>query len=199
MVILNHGGRQLDGAPATLDALSGCAAVGRARIRLAFDGGIRRGSDIFKAIALGAQHCFYRTGGDLGSCSEFLDLTAVQLHGSLTFQQYKGQEGVDALRVERDPPCLDSLIVPVKAFAWFPLSRAVFPAAVCARHPVFFALPSGVASRVLATPRGLLADVLRVSPLLAIKALFSEDSCLKLPDLEQMCVDHETSARPRRV
>ena len=58
IVISNHGGRQLDGAPATLDALRACAPVARGRIQITVDGGIRRGSDIFKAIALGAQHCF---------------------------------------------------------------------------------------------------------------------------------------------
>lgn len=58
IVISNHGGRQLDHAPSTLDALRVCAPVARGRIQIAVDGGIRRGSDIFKAIALGAQHCF---------------------------------------------------------------------------------------------------------------------------------------------
>ncbi|KIW77229.1 hypothetical protein Z517_09675 [Fonsecaea pedrosoi CBS 271.37] len=58
VLISNHGGRQLDGVPATLDCLRECAQVSRDRIQMAVDGGIRRGSDMFKAIALGAQHCF---------------------------------------------------------------------------------------------------------------------------------------------
>lgn len=58
VVISNHGGRQLDGMPATIDALAECAPVARGRIQIAIDGGIRRGSDIFKALALGAQYCF---------------------------------------------------------------------------------------------------------------------------------------------
>lgn len=58
VVVSNHGGRQLDGVPATLDALRQCAPIARGRIKIAVDGGIRRGSDIFKAIALGAQFCF---------------------------------------------------------------------------------------------------------------------------------------------
>ncbi|KAE8372034.1 FMN-dependent dehydrogenase [Aspergillus bertholletiae] len=58
VIISNHGGRQLDGVPATLDALRECAPVAAGRIPLAIDGGIRRGSDIFKAVALGASHCF---------------------------------------------------------------------------------------------------------------------------------------------
>lgn len=58
IVISNHGGRQLDGMPSTLDALRVCAPVARGRIPITIDGGIRRGSDIFKAIALGASYCF---------------------------------------------------------------------------------------------------------------------------------------------
>ena len=58
IVISNHGGRQLDGMPSTIDALAECAPVARGRIQIAVDGGIRRGSDIFKALALGAQWCF---------------------------------------------------------------------------------------------------------------------------------------------
>ncbi|RSL89517.1 hypothetical protein CDV31_015858 [Fusarium ambrosium] len=57
VLISNHGGRQLDGVPATLDALRACVPVAKSKIKLAVDGGIRRGSDIFKAIALGADFC----------------------------------------------------------------------------------------------------------------------------------------------
>ncbi|EEU35106.1 uncharacterized protein NECHADRAFT_94898 [Fusarium vanettenii 77-13-4] len=57
ILISNHGGRQLDGVPATLDALRECAPVANNKIKLAVDGGIRRGSDIFKALALGADFC----------------------------------------------------------------------------------------------------------------------------------------------
>ena len=58
IVVSNHGGRQLDGVPATIDALPECAAAAKGRIKIAIDGGIRRGSDVFKALALGADFCF---------------------------------------------------------------------------------------------------------------------------------------------
>ena len=58
VIISNTGGRQLDGVPATLDSLRDCAPVAKGKIKIAVDGGIRRGSDIFKAIALGADFCF---------------------------------------------------------------------------------------------------------------------------------------------
>ena len=58
VLISNHGGRQLDGVPAALDSLRQCAPIAKGHIKTAVDGGIRRGSDIFKAIALGADFCF---------------------------------------------------------------------------------------------------------------------------------------------
>lgn len=58
IVVSNHGGRQLDGVPATLDALPECAAAAAGQIRIHIDGGIRTGTDIFKALALGAECCW---------------------------------------------------------------------------------------------------------------------------------------------
>jgi len=54
VVVSNHGGRQLDGAPATLDALPEVVEAVESRIPVLLDGGIRRGTDVLKALALGA-------------------------------------------------------------------------------------------------------------------------------------------------
>jgi isopentenyl diphosphate isomerase/L-lactate dehydrogenase-like FMN-dependent dehydrogenase len=55
VVVSNHGGRQLDGAPATLDALPEVAEAIAGRVEVYLDGGIRRGTDVAKALALGAR------------------------------------------------------------------------------------------------------------------------------------------------
>jgi L-lactate dehydrogenase (cytochrome) len=57
IALSNHGGRQLDGAPSIVELLPDVAAAVRGRIQLICDGGVRRGSDIVKALALGADAC----------------------------------------------------------------------------------------------------------------------------------------------
>jgi lactate oxidase len=53
--VSNHGGRQLDGSPAAFDSLQRVAAEVQGQVPLIFDSGIRRGLDVFKAIAAGAD------------------------------------------------------------------------------------------------------------------------------------------------
>ncbi len=55
VVVSNHGGRQLDGAPATLQALPGVVAAVGGDAEVLIDGGIRRGSHVVAALALGAR------------------------------------------------------------------------------------------------------------------------------------------------
>ncbi|MFT0534045.1 alpha-hydroxy acid oxidase [Castellaniella hirudinis] len=55
IVVSNHGGRCLDTLPATLDALPAITQALAGRLPILLDGGIRRGTDILKALALGAQ------------------------------------------------------------------------------------------------------------------------------------------------
>ncbi len=53
--VSNHGGRQLDGVPASLRALPEVVAAVNGQVEVLMDGGIRRGADIVKAICLGAR------------------------------------------------------------------------------------------------------------------------------------------------
>lgn len=55
IVVSNHGGRQLDSSPATLDALPAIVRAVNGKVPVLVDGGVRRGSDILKARAMGAQ------------------------------------------------------------------------------------------------------------------------------------------------
>jgi lactate 2-monooxygenase len=55
VIVSNHGGRQVDGAIATLDALPGIVQAVDGRIPVLMDSGVRGGADVFKALALGAR------------------------------------------------------------------------------------------------------------------------------------------------
>lgn len=55
VIVSNHGGRVLDGQPATIEVLPEIAAAIAGRTPILLDGGIRRGGDVFKALALGAS------------------------------------------------------------------------------------------------------------------------------------------------
>jgi isopentenyl diphosphate isomerase/L-lactate dehydrogenase-like FMN-dependent dehydrogenase len=74
VIVSNHGGRQLDGAIAALDALPGVVEAVGDRTTVLFDSGIRRGADVFKAMALGARavllgrpYCYgLAVGGEAG-------------------------------------------------------------------------------------------------------------------------------------
>ena len=84
IVVSNHGGRQLNGALATLDALPEIVDAVQKKVPVHMDGGIRHGTDVFKALALGA---------------DFVWIGRPVLWGLA----YKGQEGVElALRLLKD-------------------------------------------------------------------------------------------------
>jgi L-lactate dehydrogenase (cytochrome) len=57
MVVSNHGGRQLDGAPSSIEALPEIADAVGSRMEIMFDSGIRSGQDVMRALALGAKSC----------------------------------------------------------------------------------------------------------------------------------------------
>ncbi|HEU0083503.1 MAG TPA: alpha-hydroxy acid oxidase [Bradyrhizobium sp.] len=57
LVVSNHGGRQLDGAPSSAEMLPKIADAVGAQMEIMFDGGIRSGQDVVRALALGARSC----------------------------------------------------------------------------------------------------------------------------------------------
>src|SRR5437764_149859 len=57
LIVSNHGGRQLDGAPSSISALPKVADAVGGDIEVMFDGGIRTGADVLRALALGARSC----------------------------------------------------------------------------------------------------------------------------------------------
>jgi len=57
IVVSNHGGRQLDGAPSSISALPKIVETVGSKTEVMFDGGIRTGADIMRALALGARSC----------------------------------------------------------------------------------------------------------------------------------------------
>ncbi|NXU91569.1 HAOX2 oxidase, partial [Xiphorhynchus elegans] len=84
IIVSNHGGRQLDEGPATIDALVEVVEAVRGRVEVYLDGGIRKGSDVLKALALGAKCVFIGRPALWGLA-------------------YKGEEGLqDVLRILQD-------------------------------------------------------------------------------------------------
>jgi len=69
VMVSNHGGRQLDGVPSAAAALPAIAEAISGKIPVLMDGGIRRGGDIVKALALGADACLIGRAGLYGLAS----------------------------------------------------------------------------------------------------------------------------------
>ncbi len=57
LVVSNHGGRQLDGAPSSIEVLPEIADAVGSQMEILFDGGVRSGQDVMRALALGAKSC----------------------------------------------------------------------------------------------------------------------------------------------
>src|SRR3954468_8323264 len=57
LVVSNHGGRQLDGAPSSIEVLPEIVDTVGSQIEIMFDGGVRSGQDVMRALALGAKSC----------------------------------------------------------------------------------------------------------------------------------------------
>lgn len=103
IVVSNHGGRQLDGVPASIECLPAIAAVAKDRLRILLDSGVRRGSDVLKALALGADAVLLgratlygvALGGEAGA-AHALDILARELRLTQALLGYPTVEQLNA-------------------------------------------------------------------------------------------------------
>lgn len=116
IVVSNHGGRVLDSQQATIDALPDVVAAVAGRVPVLLDGGIRRGSDVFKALALGASavlvgrpivHALAVAGA--AGVAHVLHLLRVELEMTMALCGCRTVAGIDLSRIERSggPPAAD--------------------------------------------------------------------------------------------
>ncbi len=90
LVVSNHGGRQLDGAPSSIEVLPEIVDAVGSQIEILFDGGIRSGQDVMRALALGAKSCMigrayaYGLGaGGQAGVAKAIDLIAKELETTM--------------------------------------------------------------------------------------------------------------------
>jgi len=106
IIVSNHGGRQLDNCPASIDALAHVADAVGDRIEVFMDGGIRRGSDVVKARALGASAVFVgrpwfwglAAGGQEG-VERMLEIFSDEIDRTLALLGSPDFEAVDSSRI----------------------------------------------------------------------------------------------------
>jgi L-lactate dehydrogenase (cytochrome) len=102
IVVSNHGGRQLDGASSSISVLPGIVDAVGAEIETMFDGGIRSGKDIMRALALGAKSCLigrsYAWGigaGGRAGAAKAIDVLAKELDVTMALCGYKRVVDID--------------------------------------------------------------------------------------------------------
>jgi isopentenyl diphosphate isomerase/L-lactate dehydrogenase-like FMN-dependent dehydrogenase len=90
VIVSNHGGRQLDGLPAALDALPSVIAEVGTRADVILDGGVRRGADVVTALCLGARACmigrpwlYGLAWGGTGGVEAVLGVLEAEVHTTL--------------------------------------------------------------------------------------------------------------------
>ncbi len=101
LVVSNHGGRQLDGAPSSIAALPPIVEAVGSSIEILFDGGIRSGQDVMRAVALGAHACLcgrayiYGLGaGGLAGVARAIEIIRSELDVSMALT---GVSAIDAI------------------------------------------------------------------------------------------------------
>jgi L-lactate dehydrogenase (cytochrome) len=102
LVVSNHGGRQLDGAPSSISMLPNIVEAVGAQIEVMFDGGIRSGQDLLRALALGAHSCMLGrayvyglgAGGEAG-VSKAIELIGKELDVTMALTGIQSIKGID--------------------------------------------------------------------------------------------------------
>lgn len=110
VMVSNHGGRQLDGALASIDALPEVVAAVKGRVPVFLDGGIRRGTDVLKALALGAtavgigKPVFFAlaVGGQQG-VERLLHLLKTELEAAMALCGVEKVEDISGKLITRHP------------------------------------------------------------------------------------------------
>jgi isopentenyl diphosphate isomerase/L-lactate dehydrogenase-like FMN-dependent dehydrogenase len=110
VIVSNHGGRQLDSVPSSLDALPEVVAAVGSRADVLLDGGIRRGTDVIKAVALGAKACMIgrpwlwglRVGG-IDGVADVLEILRSEIERGLVLLGADSIEGVGLEMLARRP------------------------------------------------------------------------------------------------
>jgi L-lactate dehydrogenase (cytochrome) len=103
LVVSNHGGRQLDGAPSSISALPNIVEAVGSQIEVMFDGGIRSGQDVLRALALGARSCMIGrsyvyglgAGGEDG-VAKAIEILAKELEVSMALTGTKSVGDIDS-------------------------------------------------------------------------------------------------------
>ena len=111
VVVSNHGGRQLDGVPAALDVLPEVVEAAGERVEVLVDGGVRRGTDVLKALALGARAVLggrpilwgLAVGGEEG-VAQVLELLRIEIEIGLKLLGCARPDAVTRAHVRRAGP-----------------------------------------------------------------------------------------------
>lgn len=116
IMISNHGGRQLDGSPAPIDVLESIVRAVSDRAEVILDGGIRRGSDVLKALALGARAVSFArpylyglaAGGEAG-VRRALDILGTAVRRDMALLGVRSVKEIDRTFVRhRSRRCMDT-------------------------------------------------------------------------------------------
>jgi L-lactate dehydrogenase (cytochrome) len=110
VMVSNHGGRQLDTSPATIDALAEIVAAVDGQAEVIVDGGIRRGTDVIKALALGAKACmigrpylYGLTVAGQAGVSKALDIFTAEIYRDMALLGCRNVNEIGPRHIRRRP------------------------------------------------------------------------------------------------